>query len=224
VRNCFFVLVIVWKHLSFAIHVGCLHAPSHFTGGIYAAGFTNDPTADPWNDDAKVPAVVEIGDFALFEHNVGDGRSIGDGGAATIDYYSSMKIGDYAVLRNNSALAVGSDGFGGAFYISYGCTFQGGSHILFESNKAVNLAFSLSQGISWGGGISFYKSTAAFGSNITFINNQAQYSAGGLHIWSARVKMGDDLTFIRNRAIGWYRRENRFFNAYGGAMWVSFER
>lgn len=36
--------------------------------------------------------------------------------------------------------------------------------------------------------------------------------------------MGDDLTFIRNRAIGWWRRENSFFNAYGGAMFVSDNR
>lgn len=46
-----------------------------------------------------------------------NGDGIGDGGAGTIDYYSSMKLGDHAVFRNNSALAIGSDGFGGAFYI-----------------------------------------------------------------------------------------------------------
>lgn len=203
---------------------------------------------------------------------------------------------------------------------SYGCIFEGGSHILFQGNKAINLAFDQSLGISWGGGISFFKSRATFGDHITFIGawprcvlwvgmwmlcvcereevfvclwfvvrtsshrtisfthkphhtflhgcavtasidpvqttrrsvsmnvvlrfckmclNLSQStatvhtststhttadSAGGFHIWTARVKMGDYLTLIRNRAVGWYRRENQFFNAYGGGMWVSFER
>lgn len=60
---------------------------------------------------------MTIGDFALFEHNVGDGILIGDGGAGTIDYYASFMIGDFAYFYNNSALAFGKDGYGGAFYL-----------------------------------------------------------------------------------------------------------
>lgn len=55
-----------------------------YGGALYAAGYTSDPKADPFNQAAKVPAVVEIGDYALFEFNVGDGRFIGDGGAGTV--------------------------------------------------------------------------------------------------------------------------------------------
>lgn len=86
---------------------------------------------------------------------------------------------------------------------SYGTNFYGGDNMLFEKNRAINLAYSLSLGLSYGGGISFYNARAIFGSNISFVDNFAQYASGGLGVVRSKVTMGNDLTFIRNRAIGW---------------------